>query len=90
VRIIDYTAEAGPPRDDEKSKPLREGIFEFRTKGGLKLLWFYDEGGVLICANGYFKQGQKTPNAKIDEAVQWKVKYFTAKRSGALKEITLP
>ena len=89
VRIIDHTADNGPPRDEEKSKPLREGIFEFRTKGGLRLLWFYDEGRVVICVNGYIKQGQKTPNAEIDAAIQWKNKYFTAKRSGTLKEITL-
>ena len=89
VRIMDHTAEAGPPRDEEKSKPLREGIFEFRTKGGLRLLWFYDEGRVVICVNGYIKQGQKIPNAEMDAAIQWKNHYFTAKRSGTLKEITL-
>ena len=89
VRIMDHTADAGPPKDEEKSKPLREGIFEFRTKGGLRLLWFYDEGRVVICVNGYIKQGQKIPNAEIDAAIQWKNKYFVAKRSGTLKEITL-
>ena len=89
VRILDHTVEVGPPRDEEKSKLLREGIFEFRTKGGLRLLWFYDEGRVVICVNGYIKQGQKIPNAEIDAAIQWKNKYFAAKRSGTLKEITL-
>jgi Phage derived protein Gp49-like (DUF891) len=88
VRILDHTAEAGPPRDEEKSKPLREKILEFRTKGGLRLLWFYDEGSVVICVNGYIKQGQKTPNAEIDAAIQWKSKYLTAKRTGTLKDIT--
>ncbi len=88
VRIIDYTAESGPPRDEEKSKLLRDGIFEFRTKGGLRLLWFYDEGCVVICVNGYIKQGQKTPNQQIDEAIQWKNRYFEAKQTGKLKDIT--
>jgi hypothetical protein len=86
---MDHTADAGPPKDEEKSKPLREGIFEFRTKGGLRLLWFYDEGRVVICVNGYIKQGRKIPNAEIDAAIQWKNKYFAAERSGTLKEITL-
>lgn len=88
VRILDYTADAGPPKDEEKSKPLREGIFEFRTKGGLRLLWFYDESRVVICVNGYIKRGQKTPNAEINAAIQWKNNYFAARRSGTLKEIT--
>lgn len=70
VRLLDYVANAGPPKDAEKSKPLRDGIFEFRTKGGLRLLWFYDEGRVVICANGYIKQGQKTPKEQIEEAIE--------------------
>jgi hypothetical protein len=68
VRILDYVVDAGPPKDSEKSKQLREGIFEFRTKGGLRLLWFYDE--------------------EIDEAIQWKNRYFEAKQTGKLKDIT--
>lgn len=88
VRILDYVIEAGPPKDAEKSKQLREGIFEFRTKGGLRLLWFYDEGRVVICVNGYIKQGQKTPRQQIDEAIQWKSRYFEAKQTGKLKDIT--
>ena len=88
VRILDCVIEAGPPKDAEKSKLLREGIFEFRTKGGLRLLWFYDEGRVVICVNGYIKQGQKTPRQQIDEAIQWKSRYFEAKQTGKLKDIT--
>jgi hypothetical protein len=88
VRILDYVVESGPPKDAEKSKQLREGIFEFRTKGGLRLLWFYDEGRVVICVNGYIKQGQKTPNEQIEEAIQWKKRYFEAKRAGKLRDIT--
>ncbi len=88
VRILDYFVEAGPPKDTEKSKQLREGIFEFRTKGGLRLLWFYDEGRVVICVNGYIKQGQKTPPQPLNEAIQWKKRYFEAKQTGKLRDIT--
>jgi Phage derived protein Gp49-like (DUF891) len=88
VRILDYTVEAGPPRDEEKSKLLRDGIFEFRTKGGLRLLWFYDEGSVVICVNGYIKQGQKTPEQHILEALNWKKIYLQAKTARTLKDIT--
>ena len=88
VRILDYVVDAGPPKDAEKSKPLREGIFEFRTKGGLRLLWFYDEGRVVICVNGYIKQGQKTPPQEINDAIQWRNKYLEAKQAGKLKDIT--
>ncbi len=56
--------------------------------GGLRLLWFYDAGNVVICANGYMKQGQKTPNAEIETAIQWKNNYLHAKETGKLKDIT--
>ena len=88
VRILDYVVETGPPKDAEKSKQLRDGIFEFRTKGGLRLLWFYDEGRVVICVNGYIKQGQKIPSKQIEEAIRWKNRYFEAKQTGKLKDIT--
>ena len=88
VRILDYVVEAGPPKNAEKSKQLREGIFEFRTKGGLRLLWFYDECRVVICTNGYVKQSQKVPAQVINEAIQWKNRYFEAKRTGKLRDIT--
>jgi phage-related protein len=88
VRILDYVADAGPPKDAEKSKRLRDGIFEFRTKGGLRLLWFYDEGRLVVCVNGYIKQGQKTPNEEIEQALQWKNKYFEAKGENTLKDVT--
>ncbi len=88
LRILDYVVEAGAPKSAEKSKQLREGIFEFRTKGGLRLLWFYDEGSVVICVNGYIKQGQKIPSQQIDQAIQWKNRYFEAKQTRKLKDIT--
>jgi len=88
LRILDYVVETGAPKSAEKSKQLREGIFEFRTKGGLQLLWFYDEGSVVICVNGYIKQGQKIPSQQIDQAIQWKNRYFEAKQTRKLKDIT--
>ena len=88
VRILDYVVDAGPPRDEEKSKLLRDGIFEFRTKGGLRLLWFYDEGSVVICVNGYIKQGQKAPEQHIQEALNWKKIYLQAKTTRTLRDIT--
>ena len=87
VRILDYFVESGAPKSAEKSKQLREGIFEFRTKGGLRLLWFYDEGRVVICVNGYIKQGQKIPPNEINEAIEWKNRYFQAKETGRLRDL---
>jgi hypothetical protein len=88
VRILDYVVESGPPKDAEKSKQLREGIFEFRTKGGLRLLWFYDEGRVVICVNGTSNKARRLHLKKSTTPIQWKNRYFEAKQAGRLKDIT--
>ena len=85
VHILDYSAASGPPRD-ERSKALAEsdGLFEFRTKGGLRLFWFYDENQLVICANGFLKQGQKTPKRFLEEAKRWHKAYRKAKNDHTL------
>lgn len=89
VRLLDYVAEAGPPHDENKSKPLKscDGLFEFRTKGGLRLFWFYDEQRLVICANGYIKQSQKTPRRELTEAKRWRDLYLKAKRTQTLQHL---
>jgi phage-related protein len=87
VRILDQSAESGPPRDRERSKPIAgyDALFEFRTKGGLRLFWFYDDDRLVICANGFVKQGQKTPKGELKAAERWRIDYLKAKQDKTLK-----
>ena len=86
--------ERGPPRNSEASKPLRDKIFEFRepvTKGGtLRVLWFYDEGKIVVCANGELKKTRKTSDSLIEAAIADRDRYLTDKRLGRLSIKDLP
>lgn len=84
----------GPPRNSEASKPLRDKIFEFReptTHGGtLRILYFYDKGNVVICANGILKKSRKTPDELIDAAVDIKAAYDAATQRNDIEIEELP
>lgn len=85
----------GPPLNNQEfSKSLRDKIFEFReptTKGGtLRVLWFYDENKLVVCANGVLKKRGDTPAELIDAAVKVRTAYFEAKKVDQLTITDLP
>lgn len=73
-------ADASHFRNTEVFKPLGDGIFEFRTRRGLRLYAFHDEGHVIIATNGGGKNTRKEQNADIRKARQLKNDYFSAKQ----------
>lgn len=86
--------ERGPPRNSDASKALRDKILELReptTHGGtLRVLYFYDEGNLIVCANGVLKKSNKTPDELIDAAVKLRNQYLKAKEENKLVIETLP
>ncbi len=66
-RIVKH-AEGGPLRNVEHSRHLDDGIFEFKTRFGDRLLWFYDGPRQTVLTNG-FKKGDSA-RAAIDVAKQ--------------------
>lgn len=79
----------GPPRNNpDASKALRDKIYELReptTRGGtLRVLYFYDEGRVIVCANACLKKRNKTPDDLIDAAVEIRKEYLEAKEKKRL------
>jgi phage-related protein len=86
LALFELAAQKSPLRNTEISHQIRDGIFEF-IQGRLRVLWFYDEGEMILCTNGFIKKTQKTPKAEIDLAVSSKEKYFQMKKKGPLKII---
>lgn len=85
-RLIDFVAEAGPPRNEEKCRKLENDLWEFKTCGGIRVLWFYDAGQIIICSHGFIKQRQKTPRREIEIAADAREKYLKAKILNQVKE----
>jgi len=82
----------GPSRNEDISKQLDGDIYEFRKtprRGpALRVLWFYDEGRVVVCTHGYWKTTQRTPPAEMDKARRLRSDYLIAKRANALRIVS--
>ena len=78
MRLLDNTAQSGPPRNEQKCRLLRDGVWEFKTPGGVRVLWFYDRGKLIICTHGFVKKKQKTSPGEIERALRLKQLYENA------------
>lgn len=86
LALLERVSQKGPPRITDISHKIKSDLFEF-IQGRLRVLWFYDEGRMVICTHGFVKKAQKTPSAEIDKAISLKENYLQEKRRGALKII---
>jgi phage-related protein len=84
--LLQRVANDGPPSDTDKFKELKgeDGICEFKTSGGLRLLCFRDEGSLIVTTHGYLKDKQKAPKRELERAQKLRNNYFAAKKSGDL------
>lgn len=60
-----------------------DGLYEIRVKLGsdiFRIFCFFDEGKIIVLANGFQKKTQKTPKAEIEKALKIKKEYETALR----------
>ncbi len=58
-------------------------IYQIRADH-LRVLWFYDEGNIIICTHGFIKKRNKTPRREIEKANRIMGKYFEGKECGTL------
>jgi phage-related protein len=59
------------------------GLFEIRVQSGndiFRIFCFFDEGELIILANGFQKKTQKTPKQEIEKALKIKELYYEEKR----------
>ena len=59
-------------------------IWQF-TVGRLRIAWFYDDGNVIICTHGFFKDSQTTKRADQKQAQKIRDNYFLAKQQKNIK-----
>ncbi len=87
--LLDYTVKNGTPKNETKFKHLTgtDGLYEFKTTGGLRLCCFWDEASLIICTHGFLKKKQRTPDQEIKKAAKLKTEYFKAKESGDLTHV---
>jgi phage-related protein len=84
LTLIARTCEHGPSRNTQLYRDLGDGIFEMK-KSGLRVLFFYDAGRIIVCSHVYKKQGQKLGHGQKERASDAKERYFAAKKRGDLE-----
>ena len=86
LRRIAATASSGPPRNTEQGRPLRDGVYELKSQGGLlRLFYFRDEGRVIVCSHVAVKPKRKQLEAEIDKVIRLREEYREAKAVGFLE-----
>ena len=84
IRMLQMLQKNGPDIREPYSKELEDGIFELRAKVGTnisRLLYFFDEGKIVILMNGFIKKSQKIPQNVIIAAKKYRLDYFERKCS---------
>lgn len=68
------------PKDYLKHMEGTDGLYEIRVQQGsdiFRIFCFFDEGKLVVLANGFQKKTQKTPKSEIEKALKIKKEYET-------------
>ncbi|NJL29928.1 MAG: type II toxin-antitoxin system RelE/ParE family toxin [Thermoanaerobaculia bacterium] len=84
LRLFERVATAGPPRNTEISHQIEGEIWEL-IQGRLRVLWFYDQGRMVVCSHGFVKSSPKTPRGELVRARETLWNYQSAKRRSAME-----
>ncbi|WP_316748832.1 type II toxin-antitoxin system RelE/ParE family toxin [Pedobacter gandavensis] len=60
-----------------------DGLFEIRIQQGsdiFRIFCFFDQGKLVVLANGFQKKTQKTPKQEIERAIKIKEEYESGKK----------
>jgi len=78
-------AKRGRISDERKARHLGDGIYELKTRGGVRMLSFVDERRVIVCTDALRKPKPRQLSWLITRSVTVRASYLTAQRVGALR-----
>lgn len=96
MAFLDRVALLGPPRDTTRSRVLKgaktqgrggERVLELKTRGGVRIVYFYDSGGRVICCEALHKPKSAQLGAARDRAKHVREQYFRDKAEGRIEVI---
>lgn len=85
LRAFERLSASGPPRNVRRSRALAHGIFELKTSGGTRVLYFFDEARVVVCSEAMPKPKQRGLALAIERAARTRWRYLNDKRRGDLR-----
>jgi len=75
IRRLEQLANTGPSAKRNEFNALGNELYEAKTHGGARVVFFYRPASIVICACGFHKQSRKTPRKWIQTALQRKNAY---------------
>jgi hypothetical protein len=84
MRVFANVAASGPPRNVRRSRALAHNIFELKTTGGVRVLYFFDDGRVVVCCDAMLKPKHRGLETAVERAARCRWRYLNDKRRGAL------
>lgn len=74
-----------PPRNTTVSHQIdvKYGLWEY-IKGDLRMVFFYDEGKIIVLSHGFIKDSRATPKGEIVRGRKSALAYRRAKRERSL------
>ena len=79
--LLNFHANEGQIHNTQKSRHLKDGIYEFKSNKNDRLFYFYpkDRAGFTILTHGYHHQGSHKGNpldAQVDRAIELRRRYL--------------
>ena len=84
LALIARVAACGPPRNERRSRQLEGPIYEFKTRSGIRIPYFYDEGRIIVCTEALRKPGSVELRRVIARTMRTRDAYLRAKSEHAL------
>ena len=64
--------------NEQQFRPLGNEIFELKTRGGVRILCFWDGQRNLVLTHGFFKPAKKLLKKEKEKAIKWLKEYQDA------------
>ncbi len=66
-------------------RQLARGIHELKIRGGVRVLFFFDEGRIVVCSEAMTKPKPKRQAVAVERAEHTRWRYLNDKRNGNLE-----
>ena len=82
LALLGKISVSGPPRDQRRSRYLGEGIFEFKTPRGFRLVYFFERRRLIVCSELCRKPKTRELRWIIRRAIGLRAAYLAASAAG--------
>src|SRR5665647_3216359 len=82
---VQEMARRGRITDEHKARLLGNGIWELKTRAGVRVLYFVDEGRVIVCTDSLRKPKPRQLSWLIKRSINVRASYLAARKAGVLR-----